>query len=59
MRKRNYFFRTAKSSRLSTHFQQYRNMRNKTVTMLGNAKKAYFNNLTMKKDLLEDNEIYA
>ena len=47
MRNRNYFFRRAKRSRLSTHFQQYRNMRNKTVTMLRNAKKAYFNNLTM------------
>lgn len=47
MRKRNFFFRRAKKSGLSTHFQQYRNMRNKTVTMMRNAKKSFFSSLCM------------
>ena len=45
MRKRNYLYRRAKRTGVPRDMGQYRTARNKTVTMLRNAKKAFFNKL--------------
>ena len=45
MRKRNYLYRRAKTTGVPRDMGQYRTARNKTVTMLCNAKKDFFNKL--------------